>query len=78
MRNVKARSSAWVHATFPQKPFAWQDGYSVFSVSKSAEQDVKRYIEHQVEHHQKRDFREELLALLRAHGIEFEERYVFD
>jgi len=26
----------------------------------------------------KEDFKSELLRLLRAHGIEFEERYVFD
>src|SRR5262249_16006041 len=35
MRTVKARSSGWVHDTFPElRPFAWQEGYSVFSVSK--------------------------------------------
>jgi putative transposase len=36
MRTVKARSSKWVHDTFPALgTFAWQEGYSVFSVSKS-------------------------------------------
>jgi len=79
MRTVKARSSLWAHKTFSGHPnFAWQDGYAVFSVSKSVEPDVKTYIENQAEHHKKRDFKEELLALLRAHGVEFDERYVFD
>lgn len=79
MRTVKARSSLWVHQTFADAAtFAWQEGYAVFSVSKSAEPDVKRYIESQVEHHKKRDFKEELLALLRAHGVECDERHVFD
>lgn len=79
MRTVKARSSLWMHQTFVDAAaFAWQEGYAVFSVSKSAEPDVKQYIEDQVEHHKKRDFKEELLVLLRAHGVDFDERYVFD
>jgi REP element-mobilizing transposase RayT len=79
MRHVKGRSSLWVHETMPElSSFAWQEGYSVFSVSKSRESAVKRYIAKQAEHHQKHDFRSELLRLLKAHGIEFDERYVFD
>lgn len=79
MRTVKARSSLWIHQTFQSFcAFAWQEGYAVFSVSKSGEADVKRYIENQAEHHKKRDFKVELLALLRAHGVDFDERYVFD
>jgi putative transposase len=79
MRTVKARSSKWVHETFPTlASFAWQEGYSVFSVSKSQEDAVKRYIAGQAEHHKKEDFKSELLRLLRAHGVEFDERYVFE
>jgi putative transposase len=79
MRTVKARSSKWVHDTFSNlSAFAWQQGYSVFSVSKSQEDAVKRYIVGQHEHHQKEDFRLELLRLLRAHEIEFDARYVFE
>lgn len=79
MRTVKSRSSLWIHQTFGHlRNFAWQEGYAVFSVSKSAEADVKSYIETQVDHHKARDFKEELLKLLIAHGIEFEKRYVFD
>ena len=79
MRTVKARSSVWIHRTYPDyAAFAWQEGYAVFSVSKSAEPYVKSYIEHQAEHHKKRDFQEELLARLRANGVDFDARYVFD
>ena len=79
MRTIKARSSLWIHKDlYGFEEFAWQEGYAVFSVSKSAESDVRRYIENQVEHHAGRDFKEELLALLRAHEIEFDEKYVFD
>lgn len=58
--------------------FAWQEGYAVFSVSKSLEPAVKEYIERQAEHHRERDYNDELLALLNAHGVEFDGRYVFD
>ncbi|MCC6661411.1 MAG: IS200/IS605 family transposase [Phycisphaerales bacterium] len=79
MRTVKARSSKWVHDTFPELgAFAWQEGYSVFSVSKSQEGAVKAYIAGQHEHHKKEDFKSELLRMLRLHEIEFDERYVFD
>jgi putative transposase len=79
MRTVKSRSSKWVHETFPElRDFAWQEGYSVFSVSKSQEEAVKRYIAGQAEHHKQVDFKTELLRLFKAHGIEFEEKYVFD
>jgi putative transposase len=79
MRTVKARSSKWIHDTFSTlADFQWQEGYSVFTVSKSQEPAVKHYIAGQREHHHKEDFKSELLRLLRAHGIEFDERYVFD
>ncbi len=79
MRTLKPRSSRWVHETFRNSGgFAWQEGYAVFSVSKSAEANVKAYIENQAEHHRKRDFAEEFLALLHAHGIEYDERFVLN
>lgn len=79
MRTVKARSSKWVHDTFPSlSAFAWQEGYSVFSVSKSQEDTVKKYITGQAEHHKKEDFKTELLRLLRLHQVEFDEKYVLD
>ncbi len=79
MRTVKARSSKWIHETFPTlSAFAWQEGYSVFSVSKSQEEAVKTYIARQAEHHKTEGFKSELLRILRAHRVEFDERYLFD
>jgi REP element-mobilizing transposase RayT len=79
MRTLKARSSLWVHEKYPAlREFAWQEGYSVFSVSKSQEETVKKYIRGQAAHHKRVDFKTELIALLKRHGIEFDERYVFE
>lgn len=79
IRTVKSRSSKWIHETYPPlAAFAWQEGYSVFTVSKSREAAVKKYIADQHEHHKKEDFMSELLRIFRAHGVEFDEKYVFD
>ena len=50
----------------------------MFSVSPSARAQVENYIRNQEEHHRNRSFKDELLAMLRASGVEFEEKYVFD
>lgn len=79
LRPVKPPSPLWAHQTFPQlAAFAWQGGYSAFSVSKSREEAVKKYIAGQVKHHKKEGFKTDLLRILRAHEIESDERYVFD
>jgi putative transposase len=75
---IKANSSKWVHETFPElSKFAWQTGYGVFSISKSNTQEVERYIANQEAHHRHRSFQDELLGLLRRHGIEYDERYIW-
>jgi REP element-mobilizing transposase RayT len=77
MRTVKSRSSKWVHDTFPHlAAFSWQEGYSAFSVSKFEEEALKRYIAGQAEHYRGEDFKSELIRILRAHGIEFDVKYV--
>ena len=79
MRVLKTNSSRWVHeAGISRRPFAWQAGYAAFSVSQSAAPEVQKYIAHQEEHHRKVSFQEELLSYLRKHGIEYDERYLWD
>ena len=76
VRNLKSRSSKWIHQTFDGlKAFAWQPGYGVFSVSQSQSDRVRNYIRRQIEHHSKKDFRRELIELLKAHQVEYDERY---
>jgi putative transposase len=40
--------------------------------------DVEDYIRNQEKHHRKMTYQEEFLAFLRTHGIEYDERYVWD
>jgi putative transposase len=71
----KSNSSKWMNE---QKPgFAWQTGYSAFSVSASNVRAVKDYVLNQEDHHKKRDFRQEFVALLKKHNVDYDPRYVW-
>jgi putative transposase len=79
IRDIKANSSRWIHETFtPLRGFAWQVGYGAFSVSYSNLDEVRRHITNQHEHHRVRTFKEEFLAFLARHQIEYDERYLWD
>ena len=79
LEEVKSSSSEWVKKQ-EQEPadFYWQNGYGAFSVSESNIERVKQYIANQEEHHRKMSFQEEFRLLLERHGIEYDERYVWD
>jgi putative transposase len=78
LRDLKANSSRWVHETWPERrDFAWQTGYGVFSVSESSREAVTRYIQDQEAHHKRMTFQEEFVALLKKHGVEYDERYIW-
>lgn len=77
MAKVKANSSKWINdEKYPDRRFAWQEGYAAFSVSESAVDEVRRYIAHQEEHHRRMSFQEEFAAFLERHGVEYDPRYL--
>jgi putative transposase len=78
MRVVKANSSKWVHETFVGSPFAWQNGYGGFAVEYDRIEVVRAYVARQAEHHASRSFQDEYRILLGGHGMEWDERYVWD
>ena len=76
---IKGGSSKWVHETFPeQNLFRWQVKYGAFSVSVSQLDRIIDYIKQQPEHHRKMTFKEEFVALLKKHRINYDERYLWD
>ena len=79
LRVIKTNSSKWVHETLANKSdFAWQTGYAAFTVSRSNMASVRRYIETQEEHDRRVTFQEELIVFLEKHGLEYDERYIWD
>ena len=78
MRLVKGDSSEFINKQgFTKRKFQWQEGYGAFSNSKSQIDSVVKYIFNQKEHHQKKSFRDEYLNILKKHGINYDEQYIF-
>ncbi len=77
VRNIKMRSSKWIHEK-GYAEFQWQSGFSIFSVSASVVPKVKVYIANQEEHHRKRTFVEELIAMYEQYGIPYDPKYLVD
>jgi REP element-mobilizing transposase RayT len=79
VEEVKTSSSKWAKTrgrAFVN--FHWQSGYGGFSVSAGDVGKVAEYIAQQEIHHRTLTFQEEYRRLLESHGIEFDERYVWD
>ena len=70
LEKLKANSSKWARSF--SRDFGWQGGYSAFNVSESQIERVRNYIQNQAEHHKKSSFEEEMVALLRAHGVPYD------
>jgi putative transposase len=72
---LKGNSSKWMHETFPKlRSLEWQEGYGAFSIGISAVDATVAYIRNQFEHHRKRSFRDEFVAMLRRHRLDYDER----
>ena len=78
-KQIKKVSSKWIKTLDARyRGFFWQRGYGAFSVSPSQLEAVLEYVDTQQEHHRTRSFQEEYRELLRRHGVDFDERYVWD
>jgi putative transposase len=79
VKEIKTGSSLWLNEQpwMPQH-FNWQDGFGAFSYSRSQLDHVIAYIRNQEAHHKKQTLREEYIAMLKAFGVEYDERYLFD
>jgi putative transposase len=75
VQRLKASSSRWMGER--GLSFEWQKGYAALTVSPSLLASVKAYVLNQEKLHRKRNFEEELLALLKKAGIRHEEKDVF-
>jgi REP element-mobilizing transposase RayT len=79
VRDVKSNSTLWIKDNQSGlNGFSWQIKYAALSVSQSVKPDVEKYIGNQEEHHRTRSFKEEFAMLLQRHGIEFDEKFVWE
>ncbi|NQT96926.1 MAG: transposase, partial [Candidatus Marinimicrobia bacterium] len=67
---IKGESSHWINSNnIIRNKFSWQCGFSVFSISESHVDKVRRYISNQEERHRKKSYQEELNDLLKHYGL---------
>lgn len=75
VQELKRNTSRWLNRI--TSGFAWQEGYSAFSVSQSQRKAVVDYVDRQAEHHARWSFEQEFLTLLKKSGIAYDRRFVF-
>jgi len=79
VKELKISSHSFIddHGLFPG--FSnWQNGYAAFTYSEGSLPNLIRYIENQEAHHHKASYETELRGLLEEHGVEYDERYIFE
>jgi putative transposase len=79
MQKLKGNSSKWANENKKiEGRFSWQSGYAAYSVSQSQLPLVINYIKKQEKHHRKLSFTAEYINLLKKHGVEFNECYLWN
>ena len=78
MRDLKRESSKWIKTQRSDlTTFAWQDGFSVFSISPSHLEVLKVYVANQMEHHKKETYQDEMRRIFKKYDMDFDEKYVW-
>ena len=76
VKDIKVGSSHFIKENKILPDFnGWQSGYSYFTYSKDAKNNLIEYIKNQEVHHQTKSSKEELIELLHEHGIEFDMQF---
>jgi putative transposase len=78
VREIKRASSLWIKTRPNCGTFAWQTGYGVFSIGYSQLDEVRHYIDAQVEHHRAASFQDEFRKLLKRYNVTYDEAFVWD
>ncbi len=77
IKDIKIASNLYIKAEnlFPDVT-SWQEGYGAFTYSIKERSHLINYVKNQEEHHRKETFKEEYIALLKEHGVDFDEKYL--
>jgi len=78
IKEIKTASNSWMKQTgnFPLFT-SWAEGSCALTYAFRDKDMIVNYIKNQKEHHRKVPFEDEYRALLKEHGIEHDERYIF-
>lgn len=79
VEEIKKGSSKWIKTKgHLYADFAWQNGYSAYSIGQSGYEDLRKYIQRQKDHHKKISFQDEYIAFLKKYQILYDEKYLWD
>ena len=79
IKEIKTATNTWMKESCNFPGFtSWAEGYCALSYSNRDKEMIINYIKNHKEHHRATGFEEELKALLVEHGIEFDEKFLFD
>jgi putative transposase len=79
LEDIKKNSSRWIKTRgVNYQKFAWQGGYSGYSVSHSKVEAVGKYIKNQKIHHEHQTFKEEYIQFLNENEIGYNEDYLWN
>ena len=78
IKEIKTASNTWMKSTANFQDFSsWAAGYCALTYTYRDKEMIVNYIKNQKEHHKKQTFEDELRTLLKEHGIEWDEKYIF-
>lgn len=79
VKGIKTQTNGFINAeNLTTAKFEWQNGYGVFSHSRSQIKAVCQYIRNQKEHHQKKTFSAEFFKMCEDFGVEVGKKDFFD
>ena len=77
VQKIKLATSLFIRERFPTCGFqGWSNGYACISFSYRELPRLKHYVQNQEQHHKKQSPKDELLAILHDHQIEFNPEYL--
>jgi REP element-mobilizing transposase RayT len=78
IKEIKTASNIWMKGTGKYPNFtSWAEGSCSLTYAYRDMEMIATYIRNQKEHHHKVTFEEEYRALLKEHGVQVDERYIF-
>jgi len=78
IKEIKTASNIWMKETCNYPKFtSWAEGYCALTYTYRDKEMIVNYIKNQKEHHKTVTFEDEYRALLKEHGVEVDERYIF-
>lgn len=77
MKDLKVATSIWIKGSGKFPGFVgWAEGYAAFTYANRNRETIANYIKNQERHHAKRNYKAELIDLLKEAGVDYDERYL--